>query len=157
ICFSVVDIEDGVKKRVTRWKEVEDAVSDSPLGKSLATDARSYIETLANNLKAQAKDEAIAQFFRVKFIGQATKAACNRFIEKREELLVGDFKGELLDRTDEGDLIDKCKKFARAHVYPSAETVKLELLGRRVISDLMDFFWMGAEHAGPGVPDRNTR
>ena len=157
ICFSVVDIEDGVKKAVTSWAAVEAAISTSAIGEKLASESRQYIEKHASNLSGQALEEALSQFFRVKFIAKAAEAACRRFQEIRSEIVEGRFHGELLDGTEEGELIDKCKKFARTHVYPSAETVKLELLGRRVISNLMDFFWMGAAHAGPGAPDRKIR
>ena len=53
--------------------------------------------------------------------------------------------------------MDKFKTFARENVYPCEQTLKLEARGRRVISDLMDFFWMGTRNSGPTGPGKDRR
>jgi len=47
-----------------------------------------------------------------------------------------------------GALLKACKKVGLKHVYPSTSTLKLELMGRKVIHDLMDIFWEGASQCG---------
>ena len=46
-------------------------------------------------------------------------------------------------------LLRACKKVGKRRVYVSDETLRLELMGRRVIHDLMDVFWSGAEVCDP--------
>jgi dGTPase len=42
-------------------------------------------------------------------------------------------------------LIECCKHFAKENLYTSADILKLEIRGRRVIHDLMDIFWESVE------------
>lgn len=58
----------------------------------------------------------------------------------------GEFTGELVtaDEAVRG-LIKLLKRIARQQIYCTPSTLKLELMGRRIIHDLMDLFWEGAE------------
>ena len=41
-------------------------------------------------------------------------------------------------------MIKACKEVGQKYIYCSKENLKLELMGRRVIQDLMGVFWEGA-------------
>jgi dGTPase len=56
----------------------------------------------------------------------------------------GDYHDELYKGSKAGALIEACKEVGQKYIYCSKETLKLELMGRRVIHDLMDIFWEGA-------------
>jgi len=69
----------------------------------------------------------------------------------------GDFKDELVKSCDAWPLIDKLEAIGRDRVYCTPSTLKLEIMGRRVIHDLMDVFWEGAENLPVGKdPDPRT-
>src|SRR5437867_340290 len=57
----------------------------------------------------------------------------------------GKYHGELVNDSTISPLIAALKKVAREHVYRGHEILQLEVMGRRVIGDLMDLFWEGAE------------
>lgn len=157
ICFAVVDIEDGVKKGIVDWASVVASLREVDPAKELVKKAEEYVGKEGASLSGKALDEALIQTFRVHFIGRAVTAAAEAFAKHRAEVFEGAFHEELVMKSACGDLLKACKKFARRSVYPSSPTLKLELLGRRVIADLMTMFWMGASKAGPNFPNRDVR
>lgn len=57
----------------------------------------------------------------------------------------GTYESDLTSDCASAPLIDLLKKIGRERVYCTHQTIKLELMGRRVIHDLMDLFWEGAK------------
>src|SRR5690606_36479698 len=51
----------------------------------------------------------------------------------------------LLPDSEAKDLSDCLRTLGETRVYPTRSTLTLELMGRKVIGDLMDVFWEGAE------------
>ncbi|MBW2646945.1 MAG: hypothetical protein JRE23_12390 [Deltaproteobacteria bacterium] len=86
----------------------------------------------------------MAQAFRVFVIIESAKAINKAFKEKYKDIMSGDYPNELYKDSEAGALIKACKKVGQKYIYCSKETLKLELMGRRVIHDLMDIFWKGA-------------
>lgn len=102
-------------------------------------------------------DDVRASAFRTATIGLVVKSATTVFIDRYEQIMSGDFKDELVKSCDAWPLIDKLEAIGRDRVYCTPSTLKLEIMGRRVIHDLMDVFWEGAENLPVGKdPDPRT-
>ena len=169
ICYSVVDLEDGTKKGAVRWANVLDAFEKSGeidpdgIGIGLCRKAMEHVDgQKSGDMLSEATDQAYMQMFRVLFIGRAVKAAAVAFEENRDAIMAGEFADELNDVGECFPVFEVCKGLGRKHVYCDSSILRLELRGRRVISDLLDFYWMGAgtavvrEDGGAG-PGRSAR
>ena len=168
IVYAVVDIEDGVKKGVISWGESVDKVSQrdahrrevesghlrsilnehaAKIGESLLEDtagkAEKEIDGCGLELAGRTRDEAIVQYFRTLVIGKAVPAVVETFCENYEAIMAGNYHGELLnDSSSVAELYRVLKdEVGRKHVYPAKGNLRLELLGRKVIYDLMDLFY----------------
>ena len=161
IAFSVVDIEDGVKKGVIDWdilkKKLEGEFekvlalkeyyqSDSGMLEFCFSGAQEILVKAKETIpgKGRAHDNTLAQAFRIYVIIESAKAIEKAFKEKYKDIMNGDYHDELYKDSKAGALIEACKKVGQNDIYCSKETLKLELMGRRVIQDLMDIFWEGA-------------
>ena len=137
IVYSVVDIEDAVKKGVVRWSEIKKEFEqiDCPM--------------LTGCLTASDKgsdDELNAQLFRINGIGAMVVAVIEAFKHYYEQIMCGEYHGELISDPycEAARFVEACKNFAQKHVYTSKETLRLEVMGRQTIHGLMDIFWEGA-------------
>ena len=148
IVYSVVDIEDGIKKRVIRWELLKDILKPhvDKIGKELFEACIDAAEKKVDSGEfaptGQNRDENISQYFRTLVIGKATAAVHKAFLARYDDIMNGKFEDELLYTSDLGPLYDLLKnQIGVPHVYSSKETLRLELLGCEVIHSLMDIFW----------------
>lgn len=158
IAYSVVDIEDGVKKGVISWDNLKEKLEEeielskkfpqreSEILQLCFTKADEYLKRADSSILEKGKplDNAMAQTFRVFAIIQSAEAIKKAFKEKYQNIKNGDYHDELYKDSEAGALIEACKQIGIKYIYPSDENLKLELMGRRVIHDLMDIFWEGA-------------
>jgi dGTPase len=153
ISYATVDLEDGVKKRVVTWDFAEKAFRDK-LGKhnkSLNNALKKAHDKIdVANLQGQAKDEAMAVAFRTFAISEMVVETFKVFEGHYEEIMAGNYHGELLYESGAGALARECKALGFDFVYVSGETLKLELMGRKVIADLLDCYWEAARLFVPG-------
>src|SRR5260370_35159543 len=77
--------------------------------------------------------------FRTLLIGVGAKRVVQHFIDNYETIMTAGIDKPLLSLSTAGTLVSACKEFAAKEIYP--RTSGLELLGRNVIHDLMNFFW----------------
>jgi len=149
IVFSVVDLEDGVKKGVIDWKSLEDLLKDNSGGnKEILETCFEKAKRLVTKdplvkLKGKSYDEAMAQAFRVWAIGESVYVAIETFKEKYEDIMKGNYHNELFKDSKACSLIKACKTVGLNYVYRAEQVVKKEVMARRVIHDLMDIFWEG--------------
>ncbi len=143
IVYSVVDLEDGIKKRVLDWR----AIRDESVLRPLVEKAEQFVEKGKLNLRGHAFEEAASQFLRTLIIAEHVYAARQAFVSRYEQIMAGEYHGELMKDSSSWPILDVCKRLGRMHVYPSQETLRLELMGRMVIQDLMNCFWEGAKEA----------
>jgi dGTPase len=150
IVFSVVDLEDGVKKGVIDWEELKHKLEEYSKGntdmlRSCFKKAEKLIDEkdIRVNLKGKSRDEAMAQAFRVWAIGESVYAAIETFKEKYEDIMKGDYHNELFEDSKACSLIKACKEVGFNHVYRAEQNLKKEVMAERVIHDLMDIFWRG--------------
>ena len=159
IAYSVVDVEDGVKKGVISWDDLREKLEEefSEASKGVSESGSGMLELCFSKAdgylkkgdpsileKGKPHDDAMAQAFRIFAIIESAKAINRAFEEKYKDIMTGDYHGELYKDSKACALIKACKKVGQKYIYCSKETLKLELMGRRVIQDLMDVFWEGA-------------
>ena len=159
IAYSVVDIEDGVKKGVISWDDLEVKLeeefknalgkyskSDKNMLKTCFSGAQEIVKKAKETIPGKGKthDNTMAQAFRIHVIIQSAKAIEKAFKEKYKDIMNGNYPYELYKDSEAGALIKACKEVGLKYIYCSKETLKLELMGRQVIHGLMDIFWEGA-------------
>lgn len=150
IVYSVVDLEDGVKKGVVDWKTlhgnlIEYSKNDTEMLEDCFEKAKRMIENkdCRVELKGKSYDEAMAQAFRVFAIANSVDAAIEIFKGKYKDIMNGLYHGELFEDSRAASLIKACKKVGQKRVYCAEQNLKLEVMGRHIIHDLMDIFWEG--------------
>ncbi len=151
IVFSVVDLEDGVKKGVIGWEKLKEilekyANGDTEMLKRCFKKAEELINEKDErvDLKGKSRDEAMAQAFQVYAIGESVHAVIETFKEKYEDIMGGNYHKELFEDSKANSLIKACKKAGTDYVYCAKQNLILEVMARRVIHDLMGIFWEGA-------------
>jgi dGTPase len=147
ITYATVDLEDGVKKRVVTWNFVE-----KTLRKKLGKNNKSLSNALEKahekidvaKLPGQARDEAMAVAFRTFAISEMVVEVFKVFEGHYQEIMAGTYHGEMLYESGAGPLARECKALGFDYIYVSSDTLKLELMGRTVIGDLLDCYWEAA-------------
>ena len=174
--YAVVDVEDGVKKGVVSWGEPTDRLNNQAvhsrgvaagqvrailceneaaittgLLEDTAGKAEKEIDGCGLNPPGQARDEAIVQFFRTLVIGKAVSAVVDTFLRNYDDIMAGKYHGELLEdsRPIAGLYRVLKQEVGRKHVYPAKGNLRLELLGRNIIRDLMDLFYCADPETKP--------
>lgn len=147
IVYSVADIEDGIKKGILRWLEVEQILKGR-----LGVDIEDILKRKEKILKAgqtsvpgDLPDDAHAAGFRIAAIGVLVKSVADTFANRYQQIMNGEYFDELVKEGSQKRLIECFQDLGRTRIYNTPQTLKLELMGRRIILDLMDLFWEGAQ------------
>lgn len=152
ICYCTVDLEDALRKGVLDWQHLEKLLRGND--DRLTNDCLKWAKDLVNKgmkrwIRAPetTPESADVQAFRTAAIFQMTKAAAEAFEEHYDEIMAGEYRGELLADSSARNVWEACKEIGLKHVYCSESISKLEVMGRRVIQELMDIFWDAARDA----------
>lgn len=141
ICYSVSDIEDGVKKQTVSVDFLVDTLkskkySDDDQCKQLLSE----IEILLTSLSAQENRSAlIAQGCRVFSQRQMTMSSLDRFKGNHEAIIAGEFKEELLENSPSTLLAEFFSEIAIQN-FTHDSVVKSEIIGERVLKYLLKTF-----------------
>lgn len=147
IVYSSVDLEDGIRRRVLDWPDVEEALlkesGKADILKAGIRDAHDHIRSA--RLKGKAKYDALAQAFRISAISRMVIAARRTFERRYGDIMNGAYHEELLmdDSCEAKPMIESCKSILRTSLYRHSDILRLEVRGRRVIHELLDLFWEG--------------
>lgn len=147
IVYSVADVEDAVKKGILSWSTVEGilkAEAAPVINQSLASMER-ILKAGRDAILVGVPDDIYASAFRTAAIGAVVDASVKAFKTHYDAIMAGTYTGELVDDCEAVALVKVLKKIGRTRVYCTPSNLKLELMGRRVICDLMDIFWEGAK------------
>jgi dGTPase len=157
ITYSVADIEDAVKKGILRWDFIENELKKSELGKQVISGAETILRAGQSSIPAGLDDDVYASAFRTAAIGILVSDARQTFRARYDDIMAGTYMGELVKDGSTNALLKLLKKdIGAARVYTTSSTLKLELMGREVICDLMDTFWEGAQKIGlDGTTERS--
>lgn len=153
IVYSVADIEDGIKKGIISWNEVDDILKQ----KAFVQDYQDITESKDKILKAGRENvpsnlanDVHGAAFRVAAIRFLVAQAFEAFKAKYADIMKGSYLGELVTegrtvKDGKSPLITVLKETGLTRIYCTPSTLKLELMGRKIISDLLTIFWEGAE------------
>jgi dGTPase len=153
--YSIVDLEDGVKKEVISWPDLQ-AELQKGIGQDLFAP---LLASMKKQLDGKTEPDnwvdgnAFAQAFRVAALGKITASIRDMFKDAYPEIMEGAYDKELIydDRCKGKVLVEVCKNIGIKEVYPTSDILRLELRGRRVVHDLMDVFWEGAKVGGSEI------
>jgi dGTPase len=161
IVYSVADIEDGVKKRILSWSQLdhllhhaqEAAAAGKTVEEVLAL-KKVYLSPSPN--PDELPDDIHCAAFRTASVGVLVKAAAEVFRQNYEAIMAGKFAGkgigELVGMGPTAPFVELLKGIGRTKIYCTPSNLKLELLGRKVIKDLLTLFWEGASVLEPDKP-----
>ncbi|MEL7499558.1 MAG: dGTP triphosphohydrolase [Planctomycetota bacterium] len=147
IVYSVADIEDGVKKGILSWaalKELVEKTGGDKAGEVLGT-LEHILKAGRENVPEGLPDDVYGSAFRTATIAILVPSVLKAFKENYNEIMSGDFHSELVKECDAWSIVDALKTIGFTKIYCTPSTLKLELMGRKVIGELMDVFWEGAQ------------
>lgn len=151
--YSVVNVEDAIKKGVISWRDVRDILHDTrdKYGRKLYNDcvvkAEKRISAADIPIRGRSWDEAVSQYFRTLVIVHAQAAVREVFFRNYEGIMSGSYDKEILYDSALGPLYKVLKQeIGGKRIYTAKGTLRLETLGRNVIYFLLDTFW-GCEHS----------
>jgi dGTPase len=139
-----IDLEDGVRKRVFRWQEmIEELERFGAEGQAneLMKDARELVGL--RGLAGYGSGDVFSQAFRTVLMSRLIPAALDEFQSSYDAIMGGEYGWELVNRSRLGRLYLACKAVVKRHIFSSPEVLRLEIMGRRIIHDLLDLYWEG--------------
>ncbi len=159
--YSVLDVEDGVKKGLVSFPDVvafltHNAGSDEVLERVICSSKRDHEQYRKIGLSPAELNEISMQKFRVYALGEIVTGAINAFKTNESALLQGDMADDLIEKSSGKKLCSLLKKFSRQHVYSSEAVLNIELTGHATITKLMEMLWF-AIHDREDPDDKSSR
>lgn len=137
-----IDLEDGIRKRVFRWPEmIEELERHGADGQ-----AEALKKSSEGDVGRGASDVVCTQAFRTRLMAKLIAAVLTEFQESYESIMSGDYGVELVRQSRGGSLYNACKAVIKRRIYSASEVLRLEIMGRKVIHDLLDLYWEGVSH-----------
>ncbi|MFL7939284.1 deoxyguanosinetriphosphate triphosphohydrolase [Priestia megaterium] len=141
IAYLTADIEDAVKKKVVDWDKIYKTLKHE--FEDLYPKEFSKLEELRKKAllnEVPDRDLINVQNFKVYIQGILIFAVVNSFKDNYDSIMAGTFEGDLLSNSTARTLSEKLSNVAFEHVFSDKEVLTLELVGDRVISDLLNLF-----------------
>jgi dGTPase len=164
IVNSLIDLEDALRKGELTWKEIGSEINDRMEEDENRHDQFKEIEKEAEDIVDRGdaelgrdKGEAYLRMFRTGAVKRHVDAVSNRFEEKYNIIMEGDYPYEILGKGKTSELAEACTDLKFDRVIPSRDVIKLEYMGRNVMQDLMNMFWEGAQEAPEPESDFNDK
>lgn len=158
IAYSVLDVEDAVKKGLTSFGELmfflEDVCGEDEFSRDVMKRARiDHDRSRKEKLSPRELNDISIQLFRVHALNAMMDAAIKAFVDGTDGYLKGDVR-DGIPATFEGRVLCKAlQDFALSHAYKHPSVVEKELYGRTLIHTLMDTLW----RAVCDVPEKETK
>ncbi len=132
ICYEVMDIEDAHKLKILSTATVTDLF----LGFFTEND-QAHIKQIMSLLDDP--NEKVS-YMRARVIGALVRRCADVFVEHEEEIMRGEFEGDLLDHVPslEREGYSRCNDLSWEKIYRASEVVDIELAGNRIITFLLD-------------------
>jgi dGTPase len=147
LCYSILDIEDGVRLNLVSGKEAEDMLL--PI---VRRDPRFQDERRA---KIRSARERVG-FLRAIAINQLIEECAQAFLDAEDALLKGTHDRALKDVIPSGPALSELNQFAREKCYQSAAVLEIELAGYRAIGGLLEDF-VDAVLSAEGKPSKRQK
>lgn len=150
IAYSVLDVEDAVKKGLISYRDLisylnsspdEEAESD-PVIKDVCDRAeQQHMKHRNAKLSSAEVNDLSTQMFRVFAIGAMVSSVIEAFLKQQSSIEKGALKDDLISVSSSSLLCKKLKDFAFANAYKHRSVLELELEGHKVIHSIMDMLW----------------
>ena len=156
IVYSVVDMEDGIKKGVIGWQEIESSLKkvcgETGILKTILEESNKYLSRATPKLEGSEYDEAMSQIFRTNAIFQFTQAAILAFKANYDAIMSGSFHSDLIKSSEAYVLVKECKNIAKTRIFQRDPSIlEREIAGRHVIFGLMDMLWDSVKEYDPSA------
>jgi dGTPase len=150
IVYSVADIEDGIKKCILPRSRLEEILKEEKgdvanLVEEVIEGKDRILKAGGNQAVSKLPDDVHGTAFRTAAIAALVRGAIAAFKDNYDQIMAGQFQGELITVGKSAGFIDVLKKIGRERIYCTPSNLKLEVMGRKVIQDLLDLFWEGVE------------
>lgn len=145
IVYSVADLEDGIKKGVIAWRFLKEQLRKND-SEDVVKGTYKILRAGRGRIPRNLPDDIYGTAFRSAAISTLASSAIETFKAKYTEIMAGRYYGELTTDGKRNGLIECLQSIGSERVYRTPSTLKLELMGRKIISDLMDVFWEGCQH-----------
>lgn len=141
IAYLPSDLEDAIKKRVVNWDVIYTKIKEalSKYDESKLKQLNDYISIAEIN---RVPDIELIKIQNLKIILQGIfiESVKNEFFTQYEQIMNGTYEGSLLENSKAKEIVDICKTLAKEYIFCNNEILSLELVGDRVINDLLDMF-----------------
>jgi len=146
IAYSVLDIEDSIKKNLVAAEDLlaylRGRFSLTDLGGLANQLEEDFKKADSNEFSLSRVREIKATYLRTRLIERLITGATNQYLQYKVSIALGDRKRPLLEcDSEESKLCAALKKFANVHAYQSPSVLSLEMKGASVITTLMDAMW----------------
>ncbi len=164
IAYSVLDVEDAVKKGLVSYRDLithletgvdGPAVPDTVIKDVCERADAQHKKHKKANLSPNEVNDLSTQMFRVFAIGNMVSSVIAAFIEKQADIEAGTLKKDLISVSSAALLCEKLKGFAFANAYKHRSVLELELEGHKVSHSIMDMLWPAI--VSRGDPARDTK
>jgi len=122
ICYSILDIEDGVRLSLVQRNEACELLASAAGG--------------TDTWKKKTEDEQVP-YLRAVAVGSLVREAARSFLDNEGAILAGDFRCGLLEEQPQ---LRALRKLAKANCYRAAQVLELEIAGSTAIKALLKHF-----------------
>lgn len=142
IAYGVIDIEDALKKGVIQWSLL--GSDEFPSLRRYSEKARKMVSgSPATHHHPLEREHAYAIRLRAILMTELVSSVVRAFTVNYPAIMNGSMKVPLEKCCDRASVFAACKQVTRKYVYFAKDTLKLEIMGKKVVSDLMTLFWEG--------------
>ena len=127
ICYRIVDLEDGFKAKRLDFDTTEELL------RPIAEGTLRRYDILTSNADRVA-------YLRAKAIGVLVDQVHKAFWENDEEILRGQFRGNLLDRVPSRDTLREIQNVTRETIFTDERKLEIEVAGFEVIRGLLEIY-----------------
>lgn len=144
ISYLFADIEDAVKKGLVPWQDIKSKLLEikSEAFSDLKSEINEIDEANKNNfVPYQDRDALEAMQMRIYCQGVCIKCVCEEFLLHYDDIMEGKYSKKSLCKCEKiNNFIDRVKDISNKFIYGNKEVLSLELIGKSVITSLLDRF-----------------
>lgn len=142
IAYLPTDIEDGVKKGSLTWTDIEESSIYDELEQYDSERFDKFLKKIDDLDYKRVPDRELTKMQNLKIEIQLIfiKEVVKTFKDNYESIMHGQFRGGLLEHSKASKLEESLREVCGQYVFNDNEVLRLELVGDKVISELLDLF-----------------
>lgn len=137
ICYNIIDFEDAHRLGILKFETVKEN-----LLALIKLDKEENYKNVEANLEIIKDDEnETIAYLRAKAINYLTKRCSEIFLDKKDEIISGNFNNDLISEIPEAkEVIKNIKNISKKYIYNAYSVSKIEIAGFRIMSGLIEDF-----------------